>query len=83
MRRQQDTIFDLPLQTQQADGAGDQNWITHNPLKQPITEHGPFMGIRYICDWVCNLDITPATGRRKANFEPTGTKKPTTMATTA
>ena len=24
------------------------NLITHNPLKQPITEHGPFMGIRYI-----------------------------------
>ena len=24
------------------------NLITHNPLEQPITEHGPFMGIRYI-----------------------------------
>ena len=24
------------------------NLITHNPLKEPITEHGPFMGIRYI-----------------------------------
>jgi len=34
------------------------NLITHNPLKQPITEHGPFMGIRYIYIGLGMVDTT-------------------------
>ena len=33
------------------------HWIMHNPLKQPITEHGLFMGIIYIYVIGCVLWI--------------------------
>ena len=38
-----------------------QNRITHNPLKQLITEHGPFMDVRCMYGRVCTLDTTVFT----------------------